>query len=296
MTSVAVVAHRHKTLGGGLQEFRRRLESDIGAVTLWCEVDKSKLAPEAATRCVDAGADLLIVWGGDGTVQRVLGAVAGADVTLGIIPAGTANLLATNLGIPRDIEGALDVALHGARRDLDVGVVNGERFAVMAGAGLDAVMIKEADGKFKQRLGRLAYVVSGVRASGRSNTKMTVDVDGSRWFKGRAGCVLFGSMGTLTGGLVAFPDADPCDGELEIGVVTAASRIQWARVLSRMVTKHPDRTPLTRTTRGRKADVRFAKPTTYELDGGDRPRTKKLKVRVEPRAVRLAVPMREGSR
>jgi diacylglycerol kinase (ATP) len=296
MTSVAVVAHRGKTLGGGLQELRSRLESDIGAVTMWCEVDKSRMAPEAAQRCVDGGADLLIVWGGDGTVQRVLGAVAGAEVTLGIIPAGTANLLATNLGIPKDIGGALDVALHGARRDLDVGVVNGERFAVMAGAGLDAVMIKDADGKFKERLGRLAYVVSGVRASGRRNTKMIVDVDGSRWFKGRAGCVLFGSMGTLTGGLVAFPDADPCDGLLEIGVVTADSRIQWARVVGRMATKHPDRTPLTRATRGRKAIVRFAKRTAYELDGGDRPPTKKLKVRVEPGAVRIAVPVREGSK
>jgi len=79
-------------------------------------------------------------------------------------------------------------------------------------------------------------------------------------------------------------------------VVTADSRIQWARVVGRMVTKHPDRTPLTRTTRGRKANVRFAKPTAYELDGGDRPPTKKLKVRVEPRAVRFAVPMQEGSK
>ena len=295
MTSIAVIAHARKTLDGGLPELRRRLETDIGAEVLWHEVEKSRMAPKAAKRCLAAGADLILVWGGDGSVQRVVDTVAGSGVTIGIIPAGTANLLATNLGVPISLEGALDVALHGARRDLDVGVINGERFTVMAGAGLDAMMIKEADGKLKDRFGRLAYVFTGVRASGLKAAKVKIDVDGNRWFSGRASCVLFGSMGTLTGGLVAFPDADPTDGQLEIGVVTAASRIQWARVAGRLVTKKAERSPLTRTSRGRKIDVRFSKPTLYELDGGDRTRAKKLKLRVQPGAIRIAVPVNTGS-
>lgn len=290
MTSLAVIAHAGKSLGGGLPELRERLQTSVGADVMWCEVEKSRMAPKAAKRCLKADADLILVWGGDGTVQRVVDTVAGSGVTLGIIPAGTANLLATNLGIPIDLEGALDVALHGGRRDLDVGVVNGERFTVMAGAGLDAVMIKEADGKLKDRLGRIAYVYTGVRAAGRRATSVRIDVDGQRWFRGKAGCVLFGSMGTLTGGLVAFPHADPTDGQLEIGVVTAGTRIEWARVVGRLATRSAERSPLTRMTRGRKVDVRFTMPTIYELDGGDRPRAKKLKVRVEPAAVRIAVP------
>lgn len=290
MTSIAVVAHGRKTLGGGLPELRRRLEVDLGAEPMWHEVDKSRKAPKAVKRCLEAGADLILVWGGDGMVQRVVDTVAGSGVTLGVLPAGTANLLAHNLGIPIDLEGALDVALNGARRDLDVGVANGERFTVMAGAGLDADMIKDADGKLKDRVGPLAYVFTGIRAAGHDTVKVKVDVDGSRWFSGTAGCLLFGSMGTLTGGLVAFPDADPCDGLLEVGVVTADSRLEWARVMGRLATKSAERSSLTRTTRGRKIDVRFAKPTAYELDGGDRPKTKKLKVRVQPGAVRFAVP------
>ena len=79
-------------------------------------------------------------------MQRVIDAVGDSRVALGILPAGTANLFATNLGIPKDLEGAVHTALHGVKHTLDVGVVNGERFAVMAGAGFDAVMIKEADG------------------------------------------------------------------------------------------------------------------------------------------------------
>jgi len=290
MTSLAVIAHAGKSLGGGLPELRERLQRSFGVDVMWCEVEKSRMAPKAAKRCLKADADLILVWGGDGTVQRVVDTVAGSHVTLGIIPAGTANLLATNLGIPMDLEGALDVALHGARRDLDVGVINGERFTVMAGAGFDAVMIKEADGKLKDRFGRIAYVYTGVRAAGRRAFSVRIDVDGQRWYEGRAGCVLFGSMGTLTGGLVAFPHADPTDGQLEIGVVTAGTRMEWARVVGRLATRSAERSPLTRTTRGRKVDVRFTTPTTYELDGGDRRAVKRLKVGVEPAAVRFAVP------
>jgi len=267
VTSVAVIAHSRKSLGDGLGGLRRRLECEVGPVEMWCEVAKSRKAGKEARRCVEAGADLLIVWGGDGTVQRVVDVVAGTDVTVAIIPAGTANLLATNLGVPIDLEGALDVALHGARRAIDVGTVNGECFAVMAGAGFDAVMIGDADRRLKDRMGRLAYFLSAVQASGRRPVGARVDVDGRRWFEGRAGCVLFGSMGTLTGGLVAFPGADPADGYLEVGVVVAASRAQWARVLARLLLKQADRSPLTRTTRGRKVDVRFTKPVAYERWG-----------------------------
>src|SRR6202035_2054628 len=102
--------------------------------------------------------DLVLVWGGDGMVQRAVDTLAGSDVTLGVLPAGTANLFATNLGIVPRLESAVQVALHGRPRALDVGTLNGERFAVMAGAGLDAVMIGRADRRLKDRLGRMAYV------------------------------------------------------------------------------------------------------------------------------------------
>ena len=103
------------------------------------------------------------MWGGDGTVQRAIDAVAGKPVSLAILPAGTANLLATNLGLPDDLEACVRIGLHGARRGLDVGKVNGEHFAVMAGAGLDAMMIRAADAGLKDRVGRIAYVWTGAK-------------------------------------------------------------------------------------------------------------------------------------
>ena len=98
----------------------------------------------------------MFVWGGDGTVQRCIDAVADTDTAVAILPVGTANLLAANLSVPHDLTQAVRVGLHGDRRRLDTGSVNGERFAVMAGAGFDARMISDADRGVKDRLGRAA--------------------------------------------------------------------------------------------------------------------------------------------
>ncbi len=139
MTSIAVVAHNGKVLGGGLSELRRVLSDSGVGEPLWCEVPKSKYAPQCVRRAIDRGVDLLFVWGGDGMVQRCIDAIGEAPVTIAILPAGTGNLLARNLGVPVDLRAAVAVGLHGARRTIDVGRINGERFAVMAGTGLDAL-------------------------------------------------------------------------------------------------------------------------------------------------------------
>ncbi len=165
VTVVGVIAHQKKSLGGGLVELRRLLADRGFTEPIWYEVPKSRKAPRMARQAVDEGADLLLLWGGDGTVQRCTNALRGSDVTVAVIPAGTANLLANNLGIPTDLPAALDIALHGARRRLDVGVLNGERFAVMAGAGADAIIMRDADGG-KDHFGRLAYVWAGAGRPG----------------------------------------------------------------------------------------------------------------------------------
>ena len=163
MADVAVVAHSRKSLGGGLPELRRILALEGVTDPLWYEVKKSRRAPKYARRAAAKGADVMFVWGGDGTVQRCIDAVADTDTAVAILPAGTANLLAANLNVPHDLAEAVRVGLHGDRRRLDTGSVNGERFTVMAGAGFDARMIADADRGAKDRLGRAAYVVTGIR-------------------------------------------------------------------------------------------------------------------------------------
>jgi diacylglycerol kinase (ATP) len=290
MTTVAVVAHRRKRMGGGLPELRAALERAGVTDPIWYEVEKSKKAPKRARRALEAGADLVLVWGGDGTVQRCIDVLAGSGAVVGILPAGTANLLATNLDVPKDLEQAVDIALHGARRRLDVGVVNGERFVVMAGCGFDALMIQDADRGRKDRLGRAAYLWSGARALRAGVVKAQVDVDGERWFAGRLSCLLVGNVGTILAGIQAFDHASPSDGRLDVGVVTAEGPVQWVRALTRTAFGRADRSPFVRTTSGHKIRVRLERKLPYELDGGTRKPTKRLRLDVEPGAVIVAVP------
>jgi YegS/Rv2252/BmrU family lipid kinase len=293
MKPIAVIAHAKKSFGGGLSELRELLDA-AGADVVWHEVDKSRQASKRVKRAVDDGAALILVWGGDGTVQRCIDALPPQEPPpIGILPAGTANLFASNLGIPSDLPGALDVALHGGDRRLDVGRVNGERFAVMAGAGFDARMIAEADSDLKDRVGRVAYAWTGLRATRAGRQRMTVAVDGDQWFEGDASCVLVGNLGTIMGGIKAFDDAEPDDGRLEVGVVTAAGPWQWGRVLSRAALGRTNKSPLVTTTSGTKVDVRLEDKTPYELDGGARSATRRLKVRIEPTAITVRVPLVE---
>jgi YegS/Rv2252/BmrU family lipid kinase len=246
-------------------------------------------------RALGDGADLLLVWGGDGMVQRSIDAIGEAPVPLAILPAGTGNLLARNLGIPIDLEAAVDVALHGARRTIDVGRVNGERFAVMAGTGLDALMIRDADRALKGRFGRAAYVWTGAKHLRLRPFRAEIDVDGTRWFDGATGCILVGNVAKVFGGIEAFDDASPDDGRLELGVVTAKGIAQWTRTLVRTAADSADRSKFVRTTKARKIRVKLDRKMPYELDGGDEKPVDRLKFRVEPAAITVCVPEREDS-
>ncbi|MDQ1522009.1 MAG: diacylglycerol kinase, partial [Actinomycetota bacterium] len=185
---------------------------------------------------------------------------------------------------------AVQIGLHGARKKLDVGVVNGEHFAVMAGAGFDALMIRDADRGLKDRAGRLAYVFTGAKNLRASRTRVKIRVDGKRWFDGKASCVLVGNVGKILGGVTAFENARPDDGRLELGVVTADGIWQWTRALARTASGNADRSPFVQTVSGRTFDVRLRSAVPYELDGGDRPAAKRLKIAVEPDAITVCVP------
>jgi diacylglycerol kinase (ATP) len=289
---VAVVAHSGKTFGGGLPELRRVLAAEGVDEPLWYEVPKSRKAPAQVRRALKDGADLVFAWGGDGMVQRCVDVLAGSNVGLAIIPAGTANLFAGNLGIPKDIEGAVAVGLRGERRSLDVGRFNGERFAVMAGAGFDAAMIRDAgNGGLKERLGRVAYVWTGSKDVRSKPFRAEITVDGVGWFKGKASCILVGNVGKLFAGVEAFEDASPDDGRLELGVVTAEGLLEWGRVLARTAVGTPSKSPFAQTTKARFVKVKLNRKVLYELDGGDRTKVKAFKVKVEPDAVSVCVPV-----
>jgi diacylglycerol kinase (ATP) len=264
---VAVIAHAGKTLEGGLPELRRALEAAGVTDPFWCEVPKSRKAPLQVRRALDAGAELIIAWGGDGLVQRCVDVLAGSDVSLAIIP----------------------VALRGRRHSFDVGRFNGERFAVMAGAGFDAAMIRDA-GSLKERFGRIAYVWTGAENLRSKPFRADITVDGADWYEGKASCILLGNIGTLFGGVEAFEDARPDDGKLEVGVVTAEGLLEWGRIIARAAVGTASKSPFAQTTKARSVKVKLNRKVLYELDGGDRTKVKAFKVKVEPGAVTVCVP------
>jgi YegS/Rv2252/BmrU family lipid kinase len=296
VTSVGVIANPRKQLAGGLGALRDALSMHGVDDPPWREVPKSKYAPKEVAKLLESGVDLLFVWGGDGMVQRCIDAIGDAPVTLAVLPAGTANLFATNLGIPQDVDEAVRIGFSGKRRSLDVGTVNGERFAVMSGIGVDALMIRDAGGGVKERLGRFGYVVSGLKAAQQATVVTRVEVDGHKWFKGPASCVLVGNMGQVIGGLDAFPEARPDDGRLDVGVVTADGIVDWARVLGKATVGRTSSSPFVRTVTATKIVVELKTKRPYELDGGDRTKTKRLTFRIEPAAISVCVPEREDQR
>jgi diacylglycerol kinase (ATP) len=241
-------------------------------------------------RLLDQGAEHFIVWGGDGMAQRCIDTLAGTGRTMAIIPAGTANLLASNLGIPTDLEAAVVTGLHGAERTIDVASLNGERFAVMAGAGFDAQMIGGADGALKDRLGRAAYLWTGAKSMRTPSFEAKIRVEGVPWYDGPASCILAGNVGALFAGVEVFADATPDDGQLDVAVITAEGVAEWTRTVARTIAGTPERSPFFRVTRGRTIKVKLDRKVPYELDGGARSKLKAYRLAVEPGAITVRVP------
>jgi diacylglycerol kinase (ATP) len=173
--------------------------------------------------------------------------------------------------------------------------VNGEHFTVMAGAGLDARMISDAGRAEKNRLGRAAYLYTGIRNLGGRRVKASVEVDGRFYFKGRVSCVLAGNVGKILAGVEAFPQARPDDGLLELGLVTAKNPVQWARTSGRLALGQAGKSPFVQVTQGKMFKIRFDRKLPYELDGGVRPAVKVMKIKVRPCSVVICVPARPTS-
>jgi diacylglycerol kinase (ATP) len=302
---VGVVVHSGKQLGSGLEELRAALAELGHADPPWYEVDKSKQSPKQVRKLIKDGVDRILVWGGDGTVRRCIDAVmkreAGDRVSMGILPAGTANLLANNLGIPIDLRQSVELAVRGEPRRIDLGAVNDgdvdEHFAVMAGTGFDAMMIRDADESgAKARFGRLGYVWSAAHSVDISPAQATIHIDGSPWFSGEASCVIAGNVGHLLGGIPAFPDASPTDGRLEVGVATARSRLDWLRLAGAAVTHRIEASPFTEVTNAEKIVIELDRSLPWEADGGERGRADRFEIRCLPSAIAVCQPPRSNNK
>ena len=260
------------------------LRAALGANVELVETTEDDPGTGQTKEAIESGADIVVACGGDGTVRACLAPLSGSATALGIVPLGTGNLLAGNLGIATGLRAGEGVG-RGQRREIDLGRVNGEAFAVMAGSGFDALMIRDANDTLKSRIGTAAYVLSGMKNLRADLVHTKVTVDGDDWFEGRTAMVLVGNFGEVSGGIQVFPDAAADDGKLDIAVMSASTLRDWASIAWRLLRRKPQRFELARRAQGASIVVEHDEARPYELDGEDREPTARLEFAVEPRAL-----------
>lgn len=253
-------------------------------------------AEAAARRAAAEGYRAVVAVGGDGTVGEVIAGLAGTGVPLGIIPKGTANQVAANLGIPRFIEEAVEVAVNGVATPIDLGRLDdGRYFALAAGAGWDAAVIAGATRTLKNRLGFGAYLFSGLKVGVvPPSADFRVVADG-RELHVTAAMVLVANMGDYVANVVppvgvrVGPDVSFRDGLLDVCIYAPRTAGDVAALLWRIARRQyagDDRMLFLRATEVR---VEADPPVVTEIDGeviGTTP----LSARVVPGGVTVLVP------
>jgi diacylglycerol kinase (ATP) len=292
----AVVANPTKTEPGT----RRRIEAvcvGLGwAEPLWLETSVADPGTGQARYAVERGADVVLACGGDGTVRAVAEALAGTGVAMGLVPAGTGNLLALTVGTPDSVAAAVRVALTGDDRKIDVGRVRvdgGEEehvFLVMAGTGFDAAIMQNTPEALKVRMGPLAYVISGLRAMRGRRTRVTLTMDGGPPMRRRTRTVLVGNSGTLLRGLVLMPNATVDDGVLDVVNLAPTGVAGWVAVAWRVIARLPRGHRRLEHWQARTIVIRADVPQPSQVDGDPIGDARELRIRVDPAALVIRVP------
>jgi diacylglycerol kinase (ATP) len=265
------------------------------AEPLWLETTVEDPGTGQARLAVERGADVVLACGGDGTVRSVAEALAGTGVAMGLVPAGTGNLLARTLGTPENVAAATRIALTGDDRAVDVGRIrvdgaDEERlFLVMAGTGFDAAIMERTPEALKARVGPLAYVISGLRTMRGRRTRVTLTFDDGEPLRRRTRTVVAGNSGTLLGGLVLMPRAAIDDGVLDVVNIAPKSVAGWVAVAGRVITRRARGNNRVEHWQARSIVIAADAPQPSQLDGDPIGDAQELRIRVDAGALVVRV-------
>ncbi len=261
----------------------------------WFETTAQDPGSGQARRAIGNGATTVLAWGGDGTVMAVAAELAHSDVALGLIPGGTGNLLARNLGIPLTFADAVQTAYRGRDRRIDlidVYLGKGQRrlCSVMCGMGWDAAMMAAPE-SMKRRLGWGAYAIEGARRLGQKPMRLRLSVDGGPVQNLYGRTVLIANVGTLVAGLRLLPESEPDDGFLEVLVIDPSSPLDWVRTTAGILRgkgsgSDPSRTLI----RGRDVIVSTHQSRERQIDGELVSAGHGFRAQVIPQALVVRVP------
>jgi YegS/Rv2252/BmrU family lipid kinase len=281
--------------------FRRKVTRSLSVrgydEPLWLETRIDDAGNAMAKRAIEHDPDLVLVAGGDGTVRVVCAALANTGIPVGVIPAGTGNLLARNLHIPLDLDDALERILEGRDRRIDLVTVSGDgldtdRFAVMAGLGLDAAIISEAPPHLKAQIGWTAYLVSAARNINHPSVQVRIRLDDAEPVERRVRTVVIGNVGMLQANIPLLPDARPDDGLIDVVVIAPRRVTQWPLVFWRVMTRTKRTEMYLERFTGRRVEITAAVDVQRQLDGDGIGMGRSLTAEVEPGSLVVRVPKR----
>ncbi|GAC1448489.1 MAG: diacylglycerol kinase family lipid kinase [Isosphaeraceae bacterium] len=291
----AFVVLNPKSGGCDADQARETLNRHLSAAGVACrfhEPSEGDSLGDRVRESVRSGCDLVIAAGGDGTVSAVADALAGAEVPLGIVPLGTANVLAGELGVPLGLDDACALLAgdHTLTR-IDAMEVAGKHYVTQVGVGLDAMMIRDTSHQEKRRFGRGAYIWTALtQFVGFRARRFTLTVDGATT-RPRALQILVANSGTL--GARPFrwgPDIRLDDGRLDVCVIRARTVFDVLALGWHFVRGQHQRDPNVRyLSASREVAIDSSRPFPVQADGeiiGETPVT----VRVIPSALRVIVP------
>ncbi len=285
-------------------DFRDLLTEQLEATgwqqTLWLETSEEDPGRGMTAEALAAGVDRVIGAGGDGTIRSVADGLAGSSTPMGLVPAGTGNLLARNLGIPLKEAQAIEVALGEHQRTIDLIKITvdekpSEHFAVMAGVGVDAMIMEETNPDLKSKIGPAAYFFAAGRALGRVPLELRITIDERRPSRRRAMIALIGNVSQLAGNITLIPGAEPDDGQLDVYVASPHRATHWLRVLARLITRRRYKDDQVDQWQGRHVEVRLREPDSYQLDGDVIGECRGFVADVVPGALIICVPAADSA-
>jgi len=315
---MAVVYHPGKVKLDALQRAVEKAATEAGwAKSRWYPTTAEDAGRSMAARAVSEGADVVAAAGGDGTVRAVAEALRGTGIPLALLPQGTGNLLARNLGLPLLGLGVLDAAIRLAfgkeERSIDVGVATVTRpdggmedhaFLVAAGMGLDAAMIQQTRPELKKAVGWVAYLDGIARAiPGAKPFRVDYRIDARPSRSVLAHSVIAANCGLVGPGLNMAPAAELDDGILDVAAIKPRSAIGWLRIWNTVVIDNGIlrrsgwgrrladlRSQLVRDVvyqRARSVQLRVTAPVPFEVDGDELGEIVAARTWVDPGALRV---------
>ena len=222
-------------------------------------------AKELAAKAVDQGYKTIVAAGGDGTLNEVVNGIGTAPVQFGVLPVGTMNVFALELGIPASLPKAWEVIRSGRTRRVDLAQANGQYFIQLAGVGLDAQIVSETDWDLKRNWGPLSYLLTGSLIAGRKPPRLEVIADGGEPVHG---CFVLVGNGRYYGGpFEIFKGGRLDDGMLDVYIFQKMSHFDMMRYFHGVLFQSHDRLPDVKTLRVKSLHVACEDPIPVEVDG-----------------------------